>query len=273
MINFTCEQVTSHIKRIRSVGDVCIYLIEGDSSAILVDTAYGVGDLRGYVESITSLPYEVVITHGHADHAVGIDQWPEVYMDSRDIELYRSRSSIELRRQMLRKSVPNIDEIPDSLFAGDFRGTFKDLSEGMVFDLGNLHVEVIDAPGHTQGMKVLLVQEERIALFGDACGVATFLFRPETSTVDEYRKTLYKLRNLSPKFDRILRQHGTCESQLSIVDENLECCELILEGKDDHIPFEYLGYQAYIAKEIDDKTHGRKDGKSGNVFYSMDKIR
>ena len=261
------------MKRIRGVGDVCMYLVEGDTSALLIDTAYGVGDLKGYVEEICHKPYEVLITHGHADHANGIEQWKEVYMSHKDVELYKTRNSIEMRREMLKKKYADVMEWPDDMFWGEYTGTFKDVHEGMVFDLGGVHVELFEAPGHTQGIVVPLIVEDRVIMFGDACGVATFLFRPETSTVAEYRTTLAKLNSLAPKFDRILRQHGTCESELSIVDENLECCELILEGKDDHIPFEYLGYQAFIAKEIDDATHSRKDGKSGNVFYSMEKIR
>ena len=273
MIEFTKEVITDHIDRIRGVGDVCMYYVHGSTSGMLIDTGYGVGDLRGFIEKTYQQPYEVVITHGHADHANGIAQWNSVWMNLTDRDLYYERAGIELRKQMLRKKYSDIDTWDDAMFQPVYQGEFKNLEEGKQFDLGNVHVEMIHAPGHTQGMMVPLVEEDRVALFGDACGVFTFLFRPECSTVDVYRKTLLKLKSFEGKYDRILRQHGTCESPKSLVDENLEVAEEILNGTDDHIPFEYLGYHAFIAKKTNPETGIREDGKSGNIVYAMDRIR
>ena len=273
MTNFRKEQVTEHIARIFGTGDACMYLIEGDRKCLLVDTAYGLGDLKGYIGSITGKPYEVYITHGHADHANGIGQFERVYMNPKDIELYRSRSDIAIRRNLLRRHMPEIDMIPEKEFIPAFSGTFMDTYEGQVFDLGNCTVEAYEAPGHTQGMMVLLVPEDRVCLFGDACGENTFLFRPEASTVAQYRDTLEKLIRLEDRYDRILRQHGTCESPKSLTRENLRTAELILAGKDDHIPFEYDGFHAFFAHAADTKTGKRTDGVSGNIVYSEDKMR
>ena len=48
---------------------------------MLIDTGYGVGDLKGYIEDTFHVPYEVLITHGHVDHASGCQQWNTVYMN------------------------------------------------------------------------------------------------------------------------------------------------------------------------------------------------
>ena len=272
-VNFTKEKITEHIYRLRGIGDACMYYIKGSEKGILVDTAYGVGDLRGYVENTFQQPYEVVITHGHADHANGIEQWKEVYMNSIDIPVYLGRTDISLRRSMLKKSVENIDAYPDEMFWPAFTGEFKELKEDMLFDLGDVTVQPIHAPGHTQGIMVLLIREDRVCIYGDACGVFTFLFKPESSTVDTYRNTLKKLKGYEHLYDRILRQHGTCESPMSLVDENLEVAEEILDGTDDHIAWEYQGQKVWIAKDTDMSKGIRKDGKSGNIVYSADKIR
>ena len=124
-VNFTNEQVSSHIYRVRGLGDACMYYIKGQERGLLVDTAYGVGDLRGYIEGTFQLPYEVIITHGHADHANGIAQWDEVYLNEKDRDLYRLKTDTALRRRMLRRTVPNIDEYADTDFQGEFHGTFK----------------------------------------------------------------------------------------------------------------------------------------------------
>ncbi|MBQ4253499.1 MAG: hypothetical protein II712_01590 [Erysipelotrichaceae bacterium] len=120
---------------------------------------------------------------------------------------------------------------------------------------------------------VLLIVEDRICLFEDACGVFTFLFKPESSTVDTYRSTLHKLLSMKDRYDRILRQHGTCESPLSLVEENLEVAQEILDSRDDHIPWQYQGQEVWIAKKSDMKAGLRQDGKSGNIVYDVNKIR
>ncbi len=270
---FRSEQVTEHIRRILGAGDACMYLISGENKALLVDTAYGLGDLKGYIDSICDVPYETVITHGHADHANGIGQFDRVYMNKKDIGLYHSRSEISIRKRLLKRTIPDIEEYPDEMFAPVFTGEFLDLEEGMTFDLGGCHAEVYAAPGHTEGIMVLLVPEDRVCLFGDACGENTFLFRPEASTVLAYSETLKKLLGMGDRYDRILRQHGSCESPKSLVEENLRLAQLILDGRDDHIPFEYDGFHAFFAREADSKTGKRKDGVSGNIVYSEDKIR
>lgn len=272
MVNFSEEIITPHLSRIRGLGDACMYFIKGSNRGILVDTAYGVGDLKGYIESIYDKPYDVVITHGHADHANGVDQWDKVYMNFNDLDIFKIKTDISLRRTMLKRTVSNIDEYPDSDFHVGFHGTWLPLNDNDVFDLGDLHVKTIYAPGHTQGMTVLLLQEERIMIFGDACGVFTFLFKPESSTVEGFKNTLAKLKKFEPLYDRVLRQHGTCESPKSILDENLEVANLILEKKDDHVPFEYLGEHVWMACKTDPKTGQRLDGKNGNIVYSLDKI-
>lgn len=273
MVNFCEEKITDHLSRIYGLGDACMYFIKGEKSGMLVDTAYGVGDLKGFIESIYDKPYVVVVTHGHADHANGVNQWKEVYMNTIDTEIFKIKTDIALRKTMLKRTVPDIDQIPDEEFHVGFDGKWLELEDGAVFDLGGITVEAVWAPGHTQGMTTLLLREERIMIFGDACGVCTFLFKPESSTVEGYKNTLAKLKTYEDRYDRVLRQHGTCESPKSILEENLEVANLILDGKDEHIPFEYLGEHVWMACKVDPKTNARVDGKSGNIIYSMEKIR
>lgn len=44
------------------------YLVGGETKSLLIDTGWGLGNLNELVESITSLPLNVVFTHGHPDH-------------------------------------------------------------------------------------------------------------------------------------------------------------------------------------------------------------
>lgn len=69
-----------------------MYLLEGDEKALLIDTGYGVGNLRAYVENLTDKPIVVANTHYHPDHAAGNGEFEQVYM-SKGAEL--DKASVE----------------------------------------------------------------------------------------------------------------------------------------------------------------------------------
>ena len=143
-------------------------------------------------------------------------------MNHKDIDLYRKHSSVEGRKDFLKQFVPDIDSYDEDLFIREHNASFCDLEDEQIFELGNVDVVVYAAPGHTKGMMVFLVKQDRTIVFGDACGVFTLFCMPEATSLEEYVATLDKLKGLMPQYDRILRQHGTCESPLSLVDEDID---------------------------------------------------
>ncbi len=59
-------------------GSEFIYLLEGEGKALLLDTGYGIGHLRDFVEKLTDKPIIVANTHFHPDHSAGNGEWEEV---------------------------------------------------------------------------------------------------------------------------------------------------------------------------------------------------
>ncbi len=57
-----------------------MYLLVGEDRALLIDTGYGEGNIRAFVETITQKPLVVISTHGHFDHTGGNGWWPEIWM-------------------------------------------------------------------------------------------------------------------------------------------------------------------------------------------------
>ncbi len=270
---YTTEKVTEHITRIRAFwNDACMYFIEGEDKNLLVDTGYGFGDLKSFVDGLSDKPYDVVLSHGHIDHANGSGQWEKVYMSHKDIDLYHKRSSIEERKKFLKKYVSDIYDYDDSYFMPIHDDNFIDINDGDEFDLGGITVLAISAPGHTQGMTVFLVKEDRTILFGDACGVYTLFVYPEATSLEEFQVSLAKLKSFENDYDRILRQHGTCESPKALLDEDIEIVKSIIEGTDDHVPTSHNGVDCFMARKVDEKTFQRVDGKEGNVIYIESKI-
>ena len=56
MVYFTSEKLTNRITRIRDILGTCLYLVEGDEKACLLDTGDGYGNLKEYVETLTHKP-------------------------------------------------------------------------------------------------------------------------------------------------------------------------------------------------------------------------
>ena len=266
---FRAERLSARVIRIRDVLDVACYLVMGEETACLIDTGHGLGDLRSYVETLTDLPVFVILTHGHIDHANAAALWDEVWMHPADLEIYRKHSDLSFRQHEL-AAHEETREIPVSEYNPVRTKEFRPLHDGQLFDLGSLVLEVIHTPGHTPGMCMILIREERMILFGDGCGLEVLLIFPDSSTVSDYRRTLLKLKAYEDRYDRILRNHGTCESGKELLEHCIGCCEDILAGTDAAMCVEFGGIAALSAREVDE-NHVRTDGKEGNIIYTEDK--
>ncbi len=271
MIHFTSEKLSPSITRIRDGSDVCEYLIEGRERAALIDTGYGIGDLKGYVETLTEKPYEVFVTHGHVDHAAGAGQFPEVRMNLGDTELAKEHCTLSFRKEIIASNTKLT--LSEEDYQPQRQEAFTDLRDEETFDLGEVTLRWIHVPGHTKGMMVPLVEEERTVLFGDACGVGVLLALPESLTVEEYLESLKKLQGFEPRYDTVLRQHGTCCSTKRVLEDNIENCEAILAGTDDKVPATLMGKPCLKARAVDEATGGRLDGREGNILYDPERIR
>ena len=265
-VQFVCEDISAHVKRIRDGSDVCEYLVIGDKEAMLIDTGYGIGDLKGFIETITDLPVKVYITHGHVDHASGTYPFEEVHMSHLDEKTFREHTVLSFRKENLERSALQLE---DKDYLPEDPRTFIDITDGETVDLGDVHVEMIHVPGHTMGTFVPLILEDRIAMFGDATGVGTLICLDQSASVKEYLNSLRHLKTYEPLYDTVLRQHGTCTSSKALLDENIENCELILARKDDHVPVEFMGKECFWARKRDTQGN-RADGKEGNILYKAE---
>lgn len=277
MTYFTSENYSSRIIRIKGVDGTAVYLVCGNNKNCLIDTGMGAGSLRKYIEEDLNKKVDfVILTHGHLDHCGGIYEFTDlpIYLNNKDIELGNDSNKIENRFKSLSKKGIELSEIQPNI---DFSIT-KNLKDGDEFDLGDITLQAIYTPGHTHGMTMILIKEERTILFGDGCGVGVLLFLPYSTSVEEYLETLKNLKKRKNEYDKIIRNHGTCESEKDLLDNVIECCELILQRKDDKadiydaLPLHKDEPGLYYAKAIDPITHNRLDGKFGNVCYSEDKI-
>lgn len=261
---FSSERLSEHVTTIHMPLGDAVYLVVGNERALLLDSGYGIGDLRGYVDTLTGLPVALLLTHGHLDHAGGAGQFGTVYLNHADDGLAVRQTTPEYRYRFLAAA-------PDGACPREVRGpgdlvpqadgNFRGLSDGDELDLGGVCVLVIAVPGHTHGMMVPVIIEDRIAVFGDACGEHTMINLPDSTTIAEYRKSLLHLKGLEGLWDTVVRNHGTHWSPKSILDRNLMLCERILDGSDDAVPLDTpYGPSLVASAEEGPDVHG-------NIIY------
>lgn len=259
---FTSEPVSTHLTRIVAPCGVCMYLVQGSERAALLDTGFGFGDLKGYVETLTSKPYVVLLSHGHMDHAGGAGQFDEVYLNEQDWALEKWHSTRERRIWDVRHGPGGMPAgVTDEDFLPSRTAPYRPLHEGDDFDLGGVTVCPIEVPGHTAGSLIFLIPEDRIAIFGDACGEHTLLLFRESVPIETYRRSLQHIRQYESQFDTVLRNHGSFSSPKQILADSIELCGAILDRTDAAIPEDFMGQRGCLARPHE------HPGKVGNILY------
>ncbi len=241
--------------QISEYGMDSLFWIEGDDKAILLDTGTGTFDVPGFIAAnFGDKPYDVVLTHGHVDHAGGMFQFDKVYLHEVDYELALGNTVDERKgyvEMMIGNSMGLYALSPDMVIGGEDTHAdapeFLPLNEGDVFDLGGRKLEVYFTPGHTAGSCSFLDRENRILFSGDACNQNTLLTPFGGAGEDEVsadqcisglKASAEKMLSLQDAFDRNINGHVgwgpylsfTSQSPL-VIPECVQLCQDILDGK------------------------------------------
>ena len=111
-----------------------VYLVEGDTAAILIDAGTQIPGLRKIAEDMVKKPVTLVLTHGHGDHAgSAINEWETIWLAESD------KSLIPINAKCKPKFLKN----------------------GQIFHLGNRDIEVVFTPGHTYGSVTFIDRDKR----------------------------------------------------------------------------------------------------------------
>lgn len=268
MYEYKINPLSEHITQLIDPTGVFCFLVQGTEKAVLIDTGIGIKGLKETVEGLTKLPLEVILTHGHGDHAGGAADFEKVYIHSADKGLLKEHG-MEMRMGYAAMAMQGVE-----LTEADFVPVpavdkeFMELQDGQLFDLGGITLEIVAVPGHTKGSCCVLFREERSILFGDACNANTLVLGEESTTIGAYQKSLEYLKSFKERFDTVYYSHGpAAEGPGCSLEDNMELCDRILAGTDDAVPCEFMGRPAFRAA-ADDGNFARVDGKYGNIVYS-----
>lgn len=198
-------------------GDVWCYLIVGPDRCMLIDTAFGLGDLKGLADEISEgKPVTVVNTHSHMDHAYGDFQFDAVYLHEYEAPFMEELDE-HIWDYLFSESGESIWYEFDRSELIDFRKVdFIGVPDGYVFELGDgYEIELIHMGGHTVGSAAFLDKSARILFGGDAvgCGAGLGALKPgmdhgECVTVSGFKKRVERLLTRLDEFDYVFPQHG-----------------------------------------------------------------
>lgn len=176
------------------------YMVYDGGEALLIDTAYNASGMIDVLSQHHLRLVGICLTHGHADHADGIDQILKyreapVYLGSEDVELLSWR--------------PPVDQL-------------KAPENGQTIAVGRLRVQCLATPGHTPGGMCYRVDAEsqRVCFVGDTL-FAGSIGRSNPSML--YQTHLGSVRThvlgLPPEY-RLLPGHGPATTVREELDHN-----------------------------------------------------
>lgn len=170
--------------RLPGWGYVISYLVLGEKKALLVDTGFGISDLKAYVRSLTDLPLIVLNTHIHPDHSGGNGQFDTVYVGEHETDEADG---------VLFYQIPCQRDACDAVKnGGGYR--FEFLKDGDTLELGGRALRVVEIPGHTPGSIALFDENTRLLLSGDA--ILKRVFYGAGVPLSVYRAALVKIKAL-----------------------------------------------------------------------------
>lgn len=229
---FTVHPITADVWQIDDHGIDNFYLIKGKEKAMLIDTGTGVTNVRACVDSLTSLPILVVNTHGHPDHAGGNFQFDSVFAHPGDWDMIYQvntpTSHTEWVQRMLQEMLEMEPALLQTVHFDSLR--LKPITNGMIFDLGERRIEVIETPGHTPGSICLWDSSSGLLFTGDNNNRIVWLFLEDALPVEGYLSTLEKLVLRTHRIQKILPGHGE-PLDGEFIQEQIQCAKHILRGE------------------------------------------
>ena len=160
---------------IETTDKTTMYLLEGTTGALLIDTGCKPTNLDHVILDLTSKPVTVVLTHGHIDHAGNIQCFSDVWMNRADTAVWHNPR---------------------------FTGNYHWLSDGQQFNLGGGRVvTAYDFPGHTPGSVAFFDPSIHAAFTGDSFG-SGFIWlqlKPHVPMMTFY-KSCVRMEQLMDKF-------------------------------------------------------------------------
>lgn len=252
------------------MGDPWMYLIVGPQKAMLIDTGFGLGDLKGLCNELTGGKELIVVnTHGHPDHSGGNAQFGRVYCHELDIPKQQSQNPhmwdylFENGNRTARCIWSEFDEkdiIPFEPFE------IVGCPDGHCFDLGEgYEVELIHLGGHTPGSSAFLDKSGKGLYIGDDLVSMRVGIGPEAGALLTLRDNFARLTARKAEFCHVFPGHFATDMENSCVDAMAEACVAICNDP--------VGASTSRAKGIHGERLFHRVAGLGDIAYTENSVR
>ena len=170
-------------------------LVRGSEETLIIDPALGCIPRRSRLECVDW----VLNTHCHEDHIAGNHLFPELPWRMHEQDAVGLRS---LDDMMAIYGYPGAIEAPfreviRERFHYMARPEVETFSDGEVFDLGQVRVRVIHAPGHTRGHCVFHIEPDDVLCMGDI-ELSSFgpYYGDAWSDLEDFERSLERVRGI-----------------------------------------------------------------------------
>ncbi|MGI6315778.1 MAG: MBL fold metallo-hydrolase [Christensenellales bacterium] len=168
------ELVPERLWALDEIRRTTMFVVNGDDRAMLVDTGFGLSDLRGIVSRLCGdKPVLCVNTHAHGDHNSGNSQFNTVAVGRFDEPFSHNMKTPEQREtgkkgllSFIGNSLEGYAFDPAAWKPGS-AGRMIPLTEGDKLELGGMIFRVMETPGHTLGSIALLEESLGWLFTGD----------------------------------------------------------------------------------------------------------
>ena len=204
-----------------------VFYIEGSNRGIVFDAGeygYQKANLKSFVDTIATKPYDLVLGHHHPDHSEQVSNFT-----SAGIKFYIN--AIEKAALLTGR--------PDQIAAANASVEIKD---GDVLDLGNVQVTAFQQPGHTNGLLTLLINQTGWVYGSDMWGCN----RAYTADTTQYNgvkvdlflslaqqlATNYRKSSTTGLITEVTNAHQEVPVGMVGVNNFLKCFQQLIDGGD-----------------------------------------
>lgn len=233
---WTVKEIKKNVWYFDESGLDAMYLVKGSDRAAVIDTGTGIGDFKSMIESLIDVPYVVIITHGHVDHAGGCGQFSEAYISEADYQAALN-ITVEDRERYLKNMESSGAVSPDTVkiaeeMKNNQKPEFHFVKDGDIIDLGDKTLKIFDMPGHTAGSICVLDETDKVLFSGDNVNDIELLCAPTEdrgALLEKWYGIGKKIFSQENAFD--ICGGGHCLISVEKAKDTLECGKQILDGK------------------------------------------
>lgn len=208
-----------------------VYYIEGSQRGLVFDAgeySWQKANLKTFIDSIASRPYDLVLGHNHPDHAEQIYNF--------------TSAGITLYTTVREKAALTAGSREDHRKAGEASVAVED---GFEVDLGNVQVSLFHAPGHTDGLVTALINQTGWVYCSDHYGCN----RPYTADTTQFNNIKadlflsmqqqlladYRRRSATGHVVEVTNAHQDVAVGMECIENFLECFQNMVDDGEDAI--------------------------------------